>query len=123
MGLTVGQGQPRILKELLTKGAMTQRELADACMLDVTTMSRTLDRLEQAGLIVRESHPGCRRSWLISLTEEGKNKAEQVCVIFSRADEIFCSGISDEELEQMCATMQKIEKNIQAAIDESEQKQ
>ena len=29
LGLTVGEGQPRILKALLTKGSMTQRELAD----------------------------------------------------------------------------------------------
>ena len=51
LGLTVGQGQPRILKELLFEGSMTQKKLADACLLDVTTMSRTLDRMEQAGLL------------------------------------------------------------------------
>lgn len=59
LGLTVGQGQPRILKELLFEGSMTQKKLADACLLDVTTMSRTLDRMEQAGLLVRESNPDC----------------------------------------------------------------
>ena len=36
LGLTVGQGQPRILKELLFEGSMTQKQLADACLLDVT---------------------------------------------------------------------------------------
>ena len=51
LGLTVGQGQPRILKTLRSKGAMSQRELADLCVLDVTTMSRTLDKLEKLGLV------------------------------------------------------------------------
>ena len=47
LGLTVGQGQPRILKELREHGAMNQKELSDACLIEVTTMSRTIDRLEK----------------------------------------------------------------------------
>ena len=82
LGLTVGQGQPRILKELLFEGSMTQKKLADACLLDVTTMSRTLDRMEQAGLLVRESNPDCRRSWLIALTDKGTDIAKKVQQIF-----------------------------------------
>lgn len=95
LGLTVGQGQPRILKELLFEGSMTQKKLADACLLDVTTMSRTLDRMEQAGLLVRESNPDCRRSWLIALTDKGtdiakrysrylKKRIKFIAVIFQR---------------------------------------
>lgn len=68
LGLTVGEGQPRILDCLLDREELTQRELADLCMFDVTTMSRTLDKMEQAGLIQRNKNPVSRRSHLISLT-------------------------------------------------------
>ena len=51
MGLTVGEGQPRILNCLMEQGEMSQRELADACMFDVTTLSRTLDKMEKAGMV------------------------------------------------------------------------
>lgn len=112
IGLTVGQGQPRILRELYLSGPMNQRELADACFLDVTTMSRTIDRLVSAGLIVRESNPECRRSFIISLTDNGRKKAEDVIDIFAMADEVFCENISEEELESFCKTAQKIENNI-----------
>lgn len=67
LGLTVGQGQPRILKELREHGIMNQKELADACLMDVTTMSRTLDRMEKDGLLKRENNPASRRSWNVSL--------------------------------------------------------
>ena len=97
LGLTVGQGQPRILKELLFEGSMTQKKLADACLLDVTTMSRTLDRMEQAGLLVRESNPDCRRSWLIALTEKGMDIAKKVQQIFEETDKIYCSNLSEKE--------------------------
>ena len=38
IGLKVGQGQPRILNSLRKYGTMTQRELADRCFVDVTTI-------------------------------------------------------------------------------------
>ena len=112
LGLTVGQGQPRIFNELLFEGSMTQKKLADACLLDVTTMSRTLDRMEQAGLLVRESNPDCRRSWLIALTEKGMDIAKKVQQIFEETDKIYCSNLSEKEAEQLFVLLQKVEDNI-----------
>ena len=42
LGLTVGEGQPRILNCLLEQGEMSQRELADACMFDLLIRARSL---------------------------------------------------------------------------------
>ena len=123
MGLTVGQGQPRILYELKKGGQMTQRELSDVCLIDVTTMSRTLDRLENMGLIIRESNPLCRRSWMIKLTKEGEIKADKVSDLFNMAEDIFCENISKEELSNMCATLEKIENNLNRAINKQESKE
>ena len=118
LGLTVGQGQPRILYELRKCDGMSQKELSDACLIEVTTMSRTLDRLESMGLIERQNNPECRRSWIISLTEEGKEKADRVSDIFDMAEEVFRKGIGEEELNSMCATLEKIENNLNEAIEE-----
>lgn len=112
LGLTVGQGQPRILKTLRIKGAMSQRELADLCVLDVTTMSRTLDKLEKMGLVTRTDNPGCRRSWVISLTAEGEEKADKVIELFKMADEIFAEGMTKEQIEALYNMLDTIEKNV-----------
>ena len=53
---------------------MSQRELADACMFDVTTLSRTLDKMEKAGLVTRKVNPASRRAHLIALTPEERKK-------------------------------------------------
>lgn len=113
LGLTVGQGQPRILKTLRSKGAMSQRELADLCVLDVTTMSRTLDKLEKLGLVKRTDNQECRRSWVISLTPLGEEKADKVIELFKMADEVFSDGMTAEEVEKLYALMDVIEKNIE----------
>lgn len=112
LGLTVGEGQAKILKCLLEQGSMTQRQLADKCMLDVTTMSRTLDKLQGAGYLLRTVNPSCRRSFLICITEKGKEKAASVQKIFSDLDEQIWQGISEDEMEVLYHTLQKIMKNF-----------
>lgn len=112
LGLTVGEGQPRILDCLLDRKELTQRELADLCMFDVTTMSRTLDKMEQAGLIQRNRNPVSRRSHLIRLTEKGKEKGKQVREEFAWLDRTLQKGLAREELETLYRILEKIEKNL-----------
>ena len=113
LGLTVGQGQPRILRMLRLKGAMSQRELADLCVLDVTTMSRTLDKLEKMGLVNRTDNPACRRSWVISLTPLGEEKADKVIELFKMADDIFSDRMTDEEVKKLYDMLAVIEENVE----------
>lgn len=110
LGLTVGQGQPRILKELREHGIMNQKELADACLMDVTTMSRTLDRMEKDGLLKRENNPASRRSWNVLLTDYGAQKADEVIRIFNRIDDVIYNGFSEEEVQTLSVMAGKVEK-------------
>ena len=122
LGLTVGQGQPRILKELRDHGTMNQKELADACLMDVTTMSRTLDRMEKDGLLRRESNPESRRSWNVLLTDCGMEKADEVMKIFNMVDDVIFKGFSEEEIKMLSSMTDKVENNLWEAINNEEQK-
>lgn len=112
IGLTPGQGQARILKYLSAGHPVTQKELADACSLDVTTMSRNLDKMEQAGFLKRSMNPECRRSYLIELTESGYQKAEQVKVGFQKLENILGEGMEAGEKQMLNALLQKINENL-----------
>ena len=112
LGLTIGEGQARALNGLLCQGPMTQKELADLCLRDAATMSRTLDKLEKAGLLKRENNPGCRRSFLICLTKDGEEKAKQVQEIFRELDERIWGEISEEDMEKLYGILQRVEKNL-----------
>lgn len=120
LGLTVGQGQPRILKELRQHGTMNQKELADACLMDVTTMSRTLDRMEKDGLLKRENNPASRRSWNVLLTDCGHEKADEVIKIFNKVDDVIFKGFSEEEVQTLSVMAGKVEKNLWEAIKNEE---
>ena len=113
LGLTLGQGQPRILRTLFLQEPLKQRELARRCGLDVTTMSRTLDRMAETGLIERRTDPNCRRSFLIYLTGPGREKAEKITEDFCAFDKRLCSGFTEKELETLLGFLKRLEKNLE----------
>lgn len=115
IGLTLGQGQPRILKNLLKKDHVTQKELADICHLDVTTMSRTLDKLEQKGWLCRKRDENCRRSYRIILTEAGREKAREVVKGMLFRDEAAWKGFDRQEMETMFGYLKRIAENLEEA--------
>ena len=68
---------------------------------------------EKLGLVKRTDNPECRRSWVISLTPLGEEKADKVIELFKMADEVFSDGMTAEEVEKLYALMDVIEKNIE----------
>lgn len=113
IGLTPGQGQARILAFLSSNSPVTQRELADACMLDVTTMSRTLDKMEKQEVIRRTRDSKSRRSYQISLTRKGEEKAAQVNRAFSKLEEILKRNLDGQEVSTLQSLLGKVEKNLE----------
>lgn len=114
IGLTPGQGQARILIYLSSHSSVTQKEIADGCMLDVTTMSRVLNKMEEMELIIRRRDPGCRRAYQISLTEAGRQKAEEVSRGFERLEEILAGNLTEEEVGSLTAGLGKIKASLEA---------
>lgn len=113
IGLTPGQGQARILVYLSSHSSVTQKEIADRCMLDVTTMSRVLNKLEEMGLISRQRDPGCRRAYQIGLTEAGRQKAEEVNRGFERLKEMLCRELSEEEIGSLTTGLKKVKESLE----------
>ncbi|MBS5958062.1 MAG: MarR family transcriptional regulator [Clostridiales bacterium] len=113
-GLTPGQGQARILYYLLLKNHVTQKELADNCHFEVTTMSRNLDKLEKLGLIIRQNNPDCRRSFLICLTDKGIAEAKEIKKVFEQFEQIVSDGITKEEIEVFLKVMTRMCDNMES---------
>jgi MarR family transcriptional regulator for hemolysin len=62
-------------------GGLTQKQLADICNLDKTTMVVTIDELEHKGFAVRRPCPEDRRARIIDVTTDGARlvgEAQQV---------------------------------------------
>lgn len=113
IGLTPGQGQARILNFLSKSRPVTQKELSDECMLDVTTMSRTIDRLDRQGLTEKVRDPACRRACRISLTDRGRKMAETVNQGLEMMDDMLCSALDQEEQAVLAGLLKKVRMSLE----------
>jgi DNA-binding MarR family transcriptional regulator len=109
-GLSVPQW--RVLAALLDLGTCAINRLADLTVVDRTTLSRTLDRMERQGLVAREQAEGDKRSYLMRLTEEGRAMFRRIWPVISYHNERAVRGISRAEMERLTATLSKMIANV-----------
>jgi DNA-binding MarR family transcriptional regulator len=67
----ISTGQYSVLGALVTHGPKTPGELAEHERVQPPSMTRTLNCLVEAGLVVRTDHPADGRQVLMSVTEAG----------------------------------------------------
>ncbi|WP_257902273.1 MarR family winged helix-turn-helix transcriptional regulator [Saccharothrix obliqua] len=75
----------------------TQLALGQALGLDKTTLTAELDRLERAGLIVRNPDPNDRRVRLPVITEQGRAVQAEVEALHIAVESEFTAGLTPAE--------------------------
>jgi DNA-binding MarR family transcriptional regulator len=83
VALGVGVTEISALGELRQDGPLTPSELSRRLGLTSPSVTSLLDRLESAGLVVRQRHPADRRSVLIQLTSGGDAALAALFELFS----------------------------------------
>ena len=90
----------------------SQHELARAVGIEGPTLTRHLDGLEAAGLVVRRRHPVDRRAIQVELTVAGEalhgTLLKKVIAFNSR----LRGDLSDAEIEQLRTTLGRLEANL-----------
>ena len=62
---------------LVSRGPISQRELAHATRVEEQTISQSVDRLERLGMVTREKDPTDRRRFLVTMTDAGREAVRQ----------------------------------------------
>jgi DNA-binding MarR family transcriptional regulator len=95
VGLYVGQEW--ILFRLREEEGVTSSELAQRCDVEVPTMSKTLQRMEQAGVVLRREDKDDARITRIYLTKEGRALCQKVEQLWNDLEQQTVAGLSAEE--------------------------
>lgn len=90
-------GQEWILFRLLEKEGVTPSELAECCDVEVPTMSKALQRMEQSGVILRRQDGTDARISRIYLTDEGRALCHKVEALWLDLERQTVAGLSVEE--------------------------
>ena len=107
------KAQWRVLARLnLAGGGLRQIKLAEMLDVEPITLSRMIDRLEEAGLVERRHDAHDRRAWQIHLTE----KSAPVIAELERMGEGFnadiLAGVSDRKFATARSVLAAIRENL-----------
>lgn len=117
IGLT--RAQWSVLSHLNRYAGVNQATLADLMELQPITLVRLLDRLEEAGWIVRTADPKDRRSRVPQLTDKARPVLERMQALAAETRELALAGVEAEERERLLDALQKIRANLAAREDET----
>ncbi|AKZ65690.1 transcriptional regulator SlyA [Candidatus Palibaumannia cicadellinicola] len=90
----------------------SQIQLAKAIGIEQPSLVRTLDQLEEKGLITRQTCINDRRAKRIKLTEAAEPIIKAVNNVISSTREEILNGITKEEISLLSNIINKLEKNI-----------
>ncbi len=85
------------LKCLWTEDNKTPKQIANEIMLDASTITGILDRLESKDLVVRTPSVSDRRTLIISLTDAGKALQTDIDRIILESNHEVLRSLSEEE--------------------------
>lgn len=112
IGLSVAQFD--LLSTLTEAEGITQRDLAERLYVTKGNVSGLVDRLVEAGLVIRRAIPGDRRSYALHLTEAGRKAAEDGMKVHLRFVEETVGKLSDADLALLDGTISRWRDTIRA---------
>lgn len=105
-GLTTSQFA--VLEALYHKGDLTINEIIESILSTSGNMTVVINNLEKDGMVERHINPNDKRSSLISITEKGKIKIEEIFPIHLKDLEANLQALSDEEKQILIDLLKKI---------------
>ena len=105
-------GQELLLMQLLDRDGQTQSELLDSVGLDHSTVSKSLRRMQDAGLLVREPAAHDRRVMVVHLTDKGRAMREPIAALWRTLEEASARNLSERQATSFVDTACAITKAI-----------
>ncbi|MEU6389514.1 MarR family transcriptional regulator [Streptomyces sp. NPDC046939] len=105
-------GQELLLMQLFDRDGQTQSELLDSVGLDHSTVSKSLRRMQEAGLLAREPAAHDRRVMIVHLTEKGRAMREPIAEMWRSLEEISVRDLTPEQAEAFTETAYAIERSV-----------
>jgi DNA-binding MarR family transcriptional regulator len=105
-------GQELLLMQLFDRDGQTQSVLLESVGLDHSTVSKSLSRMQDAGLLVREPAAHDRRVMVVHLTDKGRAMREPIAALWRTLEEASARNLSERQAKAFVHTAYAITKAI-----------
>ncbi|WP_221348215.1 MarR family winged helix-turn-helix transcriptional regulator [Streptomyces beigongshangae] len=105
-------GQELLLMQLYDRDGQTQAELLERVDLDHSTVSKSLRRMQDAGLLTREPARHDRRVMVVRLTAAGRAPQQSITDMWRTLEQISVRDLTPEQVEMFTAWARLIETSV-----------
>jgi MarR family transcriptional regulator for hemolysin len=111
VGLGVTRAQWKVLFKLTRQPGLRQSELADKLDIEPITLSRIIDRLEEAGLVERLADPADRRAWRLHVSAGAEPLVEKLRAVADKVIAEAFAGIDPSDIETTRNVLGRVREN------------
>lgn len=115
VGMGVTRAQWKVLFRLEREPGLRQIELADMLDIEPITLSRIVDRLEEAGLVERVADPADRRAWRLHVTARAQPLIAKLHALADGMIGEAFAGIDPEEIAITRKVLGRVRENASRA--------
>ena len=110
LGVTFARYEVLMLLYLSRRRSLPMRTIGSRLQVHQTSVTNAVDRLEEAGLVVRRPHPTDRRATLVELTKDGAALAERATAELNAA--VFADpGLSPSSVTSLVAVLRRMRRD------------
>lgn len=110
----------RALAALYARRLCTMSELADLATIDRTTLSRTIDRMQEAGWLERHADDADMRVTRLALTAAGRRMFDRIWPTVERLNAVALEGLSRTDIASLYRILACMRANLDESVDEGE---
>ncbi|MET7746802.1 MarR family transcriptional regulator [Streptomyces sp. NPDC005385] len=96
-------GQELLLMQLFDQDGQTQADLLERAGLDHSTVSKSLRRMQEAGLLTREPAAHDRRAMVVHLTDAGRALEGPIADMWRTLEQISVRDLTPEQIQAFTA--------------------
>ena len=112
LGMDITQDQWIVLGPIWKQKGISQKEIAEYCGKDKTSVTKIIDTLEKKSYVVRFPDQIDQRVKRVVLSNKGKKLMNDVMPVIEQTHNDVRIGISDKEIEALKSILNKIHKNL-----------
>jgi DNA-binding MarR family transcriptional regulator len=102
----------RVLASLYARKRLSMRELADLSSIDRTTLTRTVDRMQDEGWVTRLADSRDLRVTRLSLTAAGERMFTRIWPAVDRLNRAALDGLPRGAVEMLAWTLERMKLNL-----------
>ncbi|HEX6155688.1 MAG TPA: MarR family winged helix-turn-helix transcriptional regulator [Burkholderiales bacterium] len=110
----------RALAALYARRGCTTSQFAELATIDRTTLTRTVDRMQEAGWIERLADGADLRITRLALTAAGKKMFERIWPEVQRLNALALEGLPKSDIQALQRILERMHANLEAYVGETD---